>query len=385
MISSIATAPTKKSGRDDGMKTGASLWINYFSGTGNALTACRWIAEKASGQGMEANIQAIDRFDRHMISKAPDEALLGFAYPTHGFALPWYMLKYILFFPRGSNPVFLLNTRAGMKIGSWNTPGLSGLALLLPLLILLIKGYRIIGLMSLDMPSNWISIHPGLLPGAVSFIVDKCRAKVDRFSEKILNGRRTIPWYVPVFLPLDLAVSPISILYLCLGRFFLAKTFFASQKCDGCQICAEYCPVGAIRIIDDRPYWTFYCESCMRCMNTCPRQAIETAHSIAALMIAVTTSLPVTYYLTVFIRKSGLTLSEAAFYIADHAVNWLLTLLVIYILYVLVFALLRNPWINRFFLYSSLTFYWARYKAPGISLKDFKRSAAEPKGRGCSE
>ncbi len=356
------------------MNTGSSLWINYFSGTGNALTASRWIAENARDQGVEAHIQAIDRFDRHAITKADDGAIIGFAYPTHGFALPWYMLKYILFFPRGRNSVFLLNTRAGMKIGGWNTPGLSGLALLLPIIILLLKGYRILGLMSLDMPSNWISVHPGLFPGAVAFIVQNCHTKVNRFSDKILNGQRSIPWYVPVFLPLDLAVSPISILYLCLGRFFLAKTFFASKQCNGCKVCAEYCPVGAIRIIDDRPYWTFYCESCMRCMNTCPQQAIETSHSMAALMIAITTSLPVTYYLMTFMNKTKLTLSETALYLTDHALNWLFTLIIIYILYVFIFAMLRNPWINRFFVYTSLTYYWARYKAPGISIKDFKRA-----------
>lgn len=356
------------------MNNYSSLWINYFSGTGNALTACRWIAENARDMGMDAHIQAIDRFDRHAIAKTPEGAILGFAYPTHGFALPWYMLKFILFFPRGCNPVFLLNTRAGMKIGGWNTPGLSGLALLLPMLILLIKGYRITGLMSLDMPSNWISLHPGLFPSAVEFIVQKSHDRIHRFSEKILNGRRVVPWYVPVFLPLDLAVSPVSILYLCLGRFFLAKTFFASKKCNGCKLCAEYCPVGAIRIIDDRPYWTFYCESCMRCMNTCPQQAIETSHSMAALMIALTTSLPVAFYLTAFMNKASLTLGNFATYITERALTWLLTLAVIYILYVVMFAMLRNSWISYFFIYTSLTHYWARYKAPGIGFKDFKRA-----------
>lgn len=30
--------------------------------------------------------------------------------------------------------------------------------------------------------------------------------------------------------------------------------------------------------------------------------------------------------------------------------------------------------INRFFVYTSMTYYWARYKAPGVGLKDFKRA-----------
>jgi len=354
-----------------------SIWINYFSGTGNALTACRWIAENARDLGMEAHIRAIDRFDPHTIDKAAEGALLGFAYPTHGFAIPWYMLKYILFLPRARNKVFLLNTRAGMKIGSWNRPGISGLALLLPILILLLKGYRLAGLMSLDMPSNWISVHPGLRPGAVEFIVQKCHARINKFSERLLRGQRPVPWHFWVFMPLDLALSPISILYLCLGRFFLAKTFFASQKCNGCRICSEYCPVGAIRIVDDRPYWTFHCESCMRCMNICPPQAVETSHSLAAIMIAVTTSIPVTYWLMMLIKDTRLNLSDVVINLTDNLLSWLLSLVIIYFIYVLMFALIRNPWVNRFFVYTSLTYYWARYKMPGIGLKDFKRTKHE--------
>lgn len=269
--------------------------------------------------------------------------------------------------------MFLLNTRAGMKLGNWNTPGVSGLALLLPILILILKGYRITGLLSPDMPSNWISIHPGLFPSAVDFIVRKRHAKVDRFSCRILKGQRSIPRYFIVFLPLDLMLSPISFLYLFFGCFFLAKTFFATNRCNGCTICADYCPVGAIRIIEDRPYWSFYCESCMRCMNICPMQAIETAHSIAALMIALITSVPVSFYFQRLLASTGLHISGAAFYSAERIISWFLSMIIIYVVYTLAFALLRNPWINRFFVYTSLTYYWARYKAPGIGINDFKR------------
>ncbi|MDD3267846.1 MAG: EFR1 family ferrodoxin [Syntrophomonadaceae bacterium] len=346
----------------------------YFTGTGNSLCASRWIAENASKAGVAAGVRPIDRFDRHSIPQPAPDTLLGFAYPTHGFNLPWYMLKFLLYFPRGHNPVFLLNTRAGMKLGRWYTPGVSGIAILLPMLILALKGYSIRGVLPLDMPSNWISIHPGLFPHTVADIVKHCRRIVDRFSYALLAKKRSFPLIFFLFLPLDLVLLPISLAYLVIGRFFLAKTFFASKRCNGCRICAEHCPVGAIQIIDERPYWSFHCESCMRCMNICPLQAIETSHSMAAIMITLTTSIPASIYLQHFLSATGLNITGAALDSAEKIISWLLSLVIIYVLYILAFALLRNPWVNRFFVYTSLTYYWARYKAPGIGLKDFSQA-----------
>lgn len=355
------------------MSHSRSVLIYYFSGTGNAMSASRWIAENACRQGLGARIRSIDRFDHRTIEGPEEGTLLGFAYPTHGFLLPWFMLKFLFYFPRGKNQVFLLNTRAGMKIANWNTPGLSGLAILFPILILILKGYRIRGVLPLDMPSNWISLHPGLFPSAVDFIVNKCHGKVNRFSTAILNNKSFFPWYFFFFLPLDLAVAPISFLYFFIGRFFLSKTFFASKACNSCKICSEYCPVGAIRMIDERPYWTFNCESCMRCMNICPQQAIETSHSMAALIIIAASSIPIAYWLQQILVRTGWQIGPSGLYWIDFFLSWLTTLVIVYLTYILMFAGLRNSWVSRFFLYTSLTYYWARYKAPGISLKDFKR------------
>jgi hypothetical protein len=108
-------------------------------------------------------------------------------------------------------------------------------------------------------------------------------------------------------------------------------------------------------------------------MNICPMQAIETSHSLAALMIALTTSIPASVYLQHLFARIGLNMTGAAFYSAEQITSWLLSMIIIYAVYALAFALMRNPWINRFFVYTSLTYYWARYKAPGIRISDFKR------------
>jgi hypothetical protein len=52
-------------------------------------------------------------------------------------------------------------------------------------LVLRLKGYRIIGLRSIDLPSNWISIHPGLKDVTVIAIMyQRCRQITHRFTMK---------------------------------------------------------------------------------------------------------------------------------------------------------------------------------------------------------
>jgi Pyruvate/2-oxoacid:ferredoxin oxidoreductase delta subunit len=86
-------------------------------------------------------------------------------------------------------------------------------------------------------------------------------------------------------LPFDLAVIPIALGYYFIGRFFLAKTLVATEKCNGCKACVEQCPVQAIQWKKERPFWSWKCESCMRCANICPERAIETAHLFSILVI----------------------------------------------------------------------------------------------------
>jgi hypothetical protein len=139
-----------------------TLIIYYFTGTGNALAVSNWIAEVSEMRNIPVEIVKITPSLTVKTNSFSKNTIIGFCYPTHGFNAPPVVIDFILRFPKSQNRVFLLNTRAGMKLSKLFTPGLSGLAQLFPALILLLKGYQIIGLQPMDLPSNWISVHPGL-------------------------------------------------------------------------------------------------------------------------------------------------------------------------------------------------------------------------------
>ncbi len=340
-----------------------TLTIFYFSGTGNSANVARWMATAASKNNTAWAIYNIAAMDRNSIEPLPSDSLIVFVSPVHGFNYPPVMLKFIARFPKGKNKVILMDTRAGMLIGKFNLPGISGAALLFSSLILKFKGYSIAGMKSVDLPSNWMSLHPGLNERTVNFLHARHKTRVIDFGEKILSGRQI---YLPLpELIIDLLIAPVSLAYYLAGRFFFAKTFYSSGDCNHCDICIKNCPVKAIIKIDDRPFWTFKCESCMHCMSLCPKKSIETAHGFIISFFffsSVLTALFFKHFNALFFVIPGGFLR----FILENAIY----LVFLWLSYRLIHYLMRFKFFERLMVYTSLTkykFWGKRYKA----LKDY--------------
>jgi NAD-dependent dihydropyrimidine dehydrogenase PreA subunit len=303
-----------------------SLYIYYISGTGNARISAQWIADEAGQRGLKCVVRQIDRLENIDFPSPAENPLIGFAFPTHGFNAAPIMLRFIAGFPaRLAKNVFLLNTRAGMKMGKIFLPGLTGLALVIPALILRLKGYKCIGFRPVDLPSNWIPLHPGIKQKVIESIFRRCEPIVRNFANQILDGKKIYSGLRS--LPLDLLISPIAMGYYIGGRFFLSKTFMANNKCTNCGICIKECPTSSISLVMNRPYWKLTCESCMRCLNHCPEKAIEATHGLAIVFIVLISAI-----------NTWLILSLAGIFgIPSEALWWKLATQVIYIV-VMVFT-----------------------------------------------
>jgi len=347
-----------------------TIVIYYFSGTGNALKAAEWIEEKANEFGIEVHKHSINRFENVTRPEVKNKTLILFCYPTHGFNLAPLMMKYIAKFPKGKSDVALINTRGGLKFGRIYFPGISGVAQLLPMLLLLIKGYKIKGSLPFDMPSNWISVHPGLTDSAIRDITERRKFQLQKFAERLFEKGKVFNYKFFVYMPIDIAVAPIAIGYYFCGRFMFAKSFYASANCDDCKLCIEKCPTNSIILLNNRPYWKYSCESCMRCIGICPKKSIQTAHSFIIPMMYLYSLMPV-----VAAAMNILKLSEGSVIqiILSYIINWTTVFIFLVSGYFIFSQLLRIKFINRFFEYTSLTRYWRRYIAAGIKGKDFGR------------
>ncbi|HOW08877.1 MAG TPA: EFR1 family ferrodoxin [Bacteroidales bacterium] len=335
------------------------LKIFYFSGTGNSKNVARWMSLAAEKNNIDCSIINIAAIDRNHLAPEPADTLIVFVSPVHGFNYPPIMLSFITRFPKGRNKVILMDTRAGMLIGNFNLPGLSGATFLFASLILRIRGYSIAGIKPVDLPSNWISLHPGLNEKTVRLLHERHKGKVMDFGEAVLSGKK-IFISLPEFIT-DLIIAPVSLLYYLAGRFFFAKTFYSSGDCNNCDICVKNCPVKAIIKIDNRPFWTFKCESCMRCMSNCPKKSIETAHGF---IISYCLFSPVLTGLFFYYFNNLLFVIPYGF--IRFVLETALFLLFLGFFHLIVHYLIRFRFFERLIVYTSLTkykFWGKRYKA----------------------
>ncbi|HOW30984.1 MAG TPA: EFR1 family ferrodoxin [Bacteroidales bacterium] len=345
-----------------------NLLMIYYSGTGNSKRVSEWIVETAAEAGVRTCITSFRDFSPEMVAGFTGKTLIGFFSATHGFNMPHSMLRFLFRFKelRGSD-VFIGNTRAGMKLSKLFMPGLSGLAMYFPALIMLFKGYKVRSMYPVDLPSNWISLHPGLKPKVIDSMFGHYHTLTQRFAEKVLSGKRVFLKSF-VLLPLDLLVAPIAVGYYLVGRFIIAKTFITNENCDNCGLCIKQCPTQSIVLSGNRPYWKLTCESCMKCMNYCPKRAIETAHSfffilLIALILFVNPFLSekVMLFVTKYMRGSGF-----AYELLYFIVQWLVAIPIYVAGYKLMHYLAKYPFVNRLIKYTSFTYwkFWRRYKAP---------------------
>jgi len=326
----------------------------YFSGTGNAKQTALWFSELAAEKNIDCQLFDIAKTDVRSIDYINPEDLVIFISPIHGFNYPKIALDFIRRFPEGKNRVVLMCTGGGIRLGRIITPGMAGAAFMLSSLILWKKGYKNVGQIIFDMPTNWISLHPAMREKGAKFVFEKNHALVKKHFEKLYAGKKDFTALNRIVA--DAIVAIPSFAYLFWGRFFMSKTLYASHKCNNCNLCVKECPVKAIKIINQRPFWTYKCESCMKCLNICPVHAIEAAHGLVALVF--------------YVWIAGSAVLMGLF--PNLFQHWLIDFLIIdvplffgslFLLYRVQHLLLKNRIVAKIISFTSLTRYkfWGRY------------------------
>ena len=355
-----------------------------MSGTGNTYLASRWIEDIFKQHNIKARVVLIEDADFINDVKPGPDALMGLLFPTHGFMPPWSMIKFLFRIPKQPGmKVFCAATRGALKFGPLQIPGAAGFATFFAALLMAFKGYRVKAVFSLDMPSNFINFHWGLHPKNVDQISDRARSRLKLLVPRILNGQRILFtrnnlweslwcvllfWLIPIY----------PVLYLIFARLFMAKVMFSNNNCIGCGMCAWLCPNNAILMkkagSKKRPFWTYHCENCMRCMGYCRKKAVEAGHSWAVALYFIT-AIPVISFLWVWLHQSlnfypvisGYWTIEMV-YVFNSLVYLIYFWAAVILSYCLFWYLLRYSFFKTLFTMTTLTHYYRRYHHPQTRL-----------------
>lgn len=248
-----------------------NIEIYYFTGTGNSLVIAKDIAGKLKGK----LIPIASLVEKKTISTDAD--VIGIVFPVYYVDLPVIIKKFAeKLADIGNKYIFAVCTYGGGAGNSFKS--LSQ--------IIYSRGGELSAKYGVHMPQNaffkpWEN-H--------SKIYKNCKKKLEIISKNISLQKKGM---LLSDILAHLILFPITMIAKFAFRKYLEKTFDSSdlpnekliymldksfntnEKCNGCGICSQVCPVNNIKIIDNMPIWLNLCENCLACYHWCPKKAIH--------------------------------------------------------------------------------------------------------------
>ena len=223
--------------------------IFYFSGTGNSAWAARQLA-KLTGD------EACDITALHELPDLANARQIGFVFPVYAWGAPEVMADFAKKLPKTQVFTFGVCTcgaDAGLALKQFS------------------KLYPLSSCYSLVMPNNYILGSDTDEEGEIREKITAARAELERISGEVQRQEKVYRVHEGAMAGLK------SILVnFVFNRFARsAKPFFTEDSCNSCGLCAANCPAHAITLREGKPVWAAQCYQCLRCINECPRQAIQ--------------------------------------------------------------------------------------------------------------
>jgi ferredoxin len=234
------------------------MTILYFTGTGNSLYAAKRIAEGNA----DAVIVSIGEFRTGTFSLPVDETVV-LVCPVYFYGMPPVVADFLakLELPRPGylSCVFTAEFPNGKAVTQFRE-------------ICGRKGWKLNSAFYLKMPTNYLIKSRMPDTREIESTLDQAEKKLAKIRA-LINGRKN-------FLERDSFLYSIIVSSEKAQRYWeetyprFDLKFRADERCNACGICAKNCPTGNIRIAE-RPQWNAACAACLRCINICPRTAIQ--------------------------------------------------------------------------------------------------------------
>jgi len=232
--------------------------VFYFSGTGNSL----YVARRIAGESGDNELTAIPQFLRAGETSILDEEVVIVS-PIYFYCLPHLVETFI-------RETQFIDTRRLSVVFTAEYP--NGLAIAQTTDLFREKGLTPDGLLYVKMPTNYVIKSKMLSDSAASDLIDAADRTIDRLSAAISQDRAFGGRDSRLYSLITSAKSQKERWDADFPHF--DSGFRSTGACNSCGICAKSCPVENINV-ESKPLWDGHCEACLRCINICPKAAIQ--------------------------------------------------------------------------------------------------------------
>lgn len=237
-----------------------SAEVYYFSGTGNSLVVARDIAKRIDGKVV--SIPSVVNEESIRI----DADVVGIVFPAYYMRMPGIVERFVNKLANIQDRyIFAIVTVGGIAGG------------VLPRLSEAIdkRGGSLSAGFIVRMPANYIHNADALPLFLQKRMFRNWSKQVDKIAYAVQVRNRGLPGMFNPIMTL-LFSRHINREYLEGGLSpDIDRNFWVDGKCNGCKVCFEVCPVGNVKVVDNKPVWQHHCEKCLACIQWCPKQAIQ--------------------------------------------------------------------------------------------------------------
>ena len=253
--------------------------IFYFSGTGNS----KWVAENLAGLlhektadisvlNFESGNKEYKDYIEEIAQGIKNDEYIGFVFPVYAWGAPEIVIDFVKKLKKflgnannlrdaADNPEGKTFTFALATCGEEAGYTLKNFSKIIPLK----SSY------SLVMPNNYVVGSDLEDEETVVSMLKQAQKDISLMGEEL--GTKKEVYRVHEGSAAGLKSGLVNFGFNKFARS--TKSFYTTDACTGCGLCAKNCPTHTITMENNRPVWGSQCYQCLKCINRCPAAAIQ--------------------------------------------------------------------------------------------------------------